>query len=249
MTTWSALLQNFDAQKLGALKRSYGQTLRKVGAVAPAILRMTDVMERNCEALLTRPAIPDYANYCMFDLEGMPPHMDELEKVYLWGLQVFGQTPGEYLPATAGFGADGEKQGWEQFLKNAAAIFAGHGDIRMVHWAPYERIKLDMFVSRYGDQDGIAQRVRANLLDLLPITQKAIALPVSSYSLKVIEKYVGYSRKLEEYGGDWAMAKYIEATETEDEQLRASVMGKILAYNREDLEAMWAVLQWLKGKC
>ena len=25
------------------------------------------------------------ANYLMFDLEGLPPHLDELEKIYLWG--------------------------------------------------------------------------------------------------------------------------------------------------------------------
>ena len=36
------------------------------------------------------------------------------------------------------------------------------------------------------------------------------------------------------------MAKYIEATETEDENLREEVMDQILTYNREDLEATWA---------
>ena len=49
-------------------------------------------------------------------------------------------------------------------------------------------------------------------------------------------------------GGDWAMAKYIEATEMDDEIQRAEVMDKILKYNEEDLQATWAVLQWLKLK-
>ena len=40
------------------------------------------------------------------------------------------------------------------------------------------------------------------------------------------------------------MARYIEATETADERLRAEIMDEILAYNREDLEATWAVLEW-----
>jgi len=53
---------------------------------------------------------------------------------------------------------------------------------------------------------------------------------------------------LEEVAGDWAMAKYIEATETEDQKQRDELMDQILAYNREDLEATWAVLQWLKSK-
>jgi predicted RecB family nuclease len=45
------------------------------------------------------------------------------------------------------------------------------------------------------------------------------------------------------------MAKYIEATETEDLTKRDEVMTQILKYNREDLEATWAVLKWLKSKC
>ncbi len=44
--------------------------------------------------------------------------------------------------------------------------------------------------------------------------------------------------------GRWR--SYIEATESEDEALRAEIMGQILAYNREDLEATWAVMGWLR---
>jgi len=48
--------------------------------------------------------------------------------------------------------------------------------------------------------------------------------------------------------GDWAMAKYIEATETENREKRDDLMAQILTYNREDLEATWAVLNWIKSK-
>jgi predicted RecB family nuclease len=44
------------------------------------------------------------------------------------------------------------------------------------------------------------------------------------------------------------MATYIEATETSDEGKRKELMDKIVAYNREDLEATWTVFQWLKAK-
>jgi len=66
--------------------------------------------------------------------------------------------------------------------------------------------------------------------------------------LKVVEKYVGYKRTLDEVAGDWAMAKYIEAVETQDLGVRNDIMAQILDYNREDLEATWAVLEWLKSK-
>jgi predicted RecB family nuclease len=105
-----------------------------------------------------------------------------------------------------------------------------------------------MYVERFGDRDGIAARVRRNLFDLLPITRASVALPLPSYGLKSVEELVGFERKLEEYGGDWSMARYIEATETEDESQRAAIVDEILAYNREDLEATWAVLEWLRTR-
>jgi predicted RecB family nuclease len=70
-------------------------------------------------------------------------------------------------------------------------------------------------------------------------------LPTSSYGLKEVEKLAGFERTLPEYGGEWSMARYIEATETADERLRGEIMGQILDYNREDLEATWAVMRWL----
>ena len=45
----------------------------------------------------------------------------------------------------------------------------------------------------------------------------------------------------------WSMAKYIEATDTEDQALRNQTMDQILVYNKEDLAATWAVFQWLRS--
>ena len=73
-------------------------------------------------------------------------------------------------------------------------------------------------------------------------------MPLSSYSLKVVEKYVGFQRTQDEYGGDWSMAKYVEATELQDEAQRDALMAQILTYNEEDLKATWAVLQRRRGQ-
>jgi predicted RecB family nuclease len=105
-----------------------------------------------------------------------------------------------------------------------------------------------MYVKRYGDPAGIAARVLRNLLDLLPITKASVILPLPSYSLKVVEEYVGFKRTQDEYGGSWAMAKFILATETDDEAQRDSLMAEILKYNEEDLGATWAVFDWLRKK-
>lgn len=246
--TFDQLLAEFDEERLAGFQRPWGARTQRVGRRAESILRMASAMSSGEETVLAAPAVPALANYVMFDVEGLPPQLDELDKVYLWGLQAFGDDPGEFQAATAGFGLDGDREGWSAFLAIARAVLDRYGDLPFVHWHHYERVKLRGYVERFGDPDGIAARVEQNLLDLLPITRASIALPLPSYSLKVIERYIGFERTQEEYGGDWAMAKYIEATETEDEAQRAEVMEEILAYNREDLEATWAVLQWLRSK-
>lgn len=248
VTTIDDLLAKLDEASLAEVQKPHGQKTQRVGKRASSIMRMARALATGKEILIELPIVPAHVNYVMFDLEGLPPHLDELGKIYLWGMQVFGKRPSEYLPACAGFGEDGDRHGWSDFLTKAEGIFRGYGDVPFVHWASYEKTHLDEYMARFGDRDNIAARVKKNLLDLLPIAQKSVALPLPSYSLKVVEGYVGFKRTQDEYGGDWSMAKYIEATETEDAKKRAEVMDQILIYNKEDLEATWAVLQWLRSK-
>lgn len=242
------LLNTFDVEKLASFQRPWGQRLQKVGKAAEKIFRFAKAISSGAEELIQVPSVPMSENYVMFDLEGLPPQLDELDKIFLWGMQVFGAKPSEYFGEIANSGSDGDREGWEAFLERARLIFDMYGDLPFVHWHHYERTKLDAYIERYGDGKGIAERVRRNLLDLLPVTQASVALPLPSYSLKVVEKYVGFERTQNEYGGDWAMATFIRATETSDEETRAKLLDDIRTYNREDLEATWAVLQWLKTK-
>jgi len=248
VSTRKELLTKFGFVSLSELKRPYGRSERRVGKTAERILQFAEAIETHREKILSAPAIPSFPSYVMFDLEGMPPHLDEIEKIYLWGLQVYGEKPSEFMPAVAGFGPDGDRDGWQALLSNAKRVFDTRGDIPFVHWASYEKTKLSLYVDRYGDPDGLAARVKANLLDLLTVARNSVVLPLPSFSLKVVEKYVGFKRAIEEAGGQWAMATFIEATETADEGKRKELIGKILAYNKEDLEATWVVFQWLKSK-
>jgi predicted RecB family nuclease len=138
-------------------------------------------MEEKRKKVLSVPAIPLHDNYVMFDLEGMPPQLDELDKIYLWGTQVYGEKPSDFMLALSGFGPDGDKEGWLGFLANAKQIFEAYGDIPFVHWAPYEHTYLDRYIRRHGDGDGVAARIHANLVDLLTITRESLVLPLFSF--------------------------------------------------------------------
>jgi len=139
-------------------------------------------------------------------------------------------------------------RGWEEFLAKAKWIFDNYGQIPFVHWWSYEKTNIGKYIKQYGDRNGTAVKILSNLVDLHRISKESIVLPISSFSLKVIEKYVGFKRKLAEYGGGWSIVKYYDASESESEELRNNIMDEIIEYNKEDLAATWAVLQWLKTK-
>jgi predicted RecB family nuclease len=245
ITDYTELPGRFTADGLGELKYEQAGRHRKVGKSAASILRHAQAFVTQKMIVLGPARVPKSDNYVMFDLEGLPPQLDAPEKIYLWGTQVFGAEPGPCVQVTAGFGPEGEQQAWEEFLATADGMFARHGDIPFVHWAAYEKTNVTKYIERFGDPKGIGVRVLKNLCDLLPITKKAVVLPVPSYSIKIVERQAGYKRTLTESGGDWSMAQYIKAVETEDEKLRAETMERIKLYNREDLEATWAVVKWV----
>ncbi len=243
--TYEQINSTFTEIELGEFVKDSGI---RVGKKAKSILLHSRAMIENNEILIQTPDIPILDNYVMFDLEGIPPNLAPEEMIYLWGIQVYGKNKGEFLPSVASFEENGDKLAWEDFLQKANVIFNEHGNIPFVHWAPYERTKLNLYIDRYGDSDGIAERIKRNLLDLLPITRNSIAIPREGYGLKVIEKYIGFTRKLQDVGGNWAIVQYFEAKENNDKARREQIIKEILLYNQEDLDATWAVLEWLRSK-
>jgi predicted RecB family nuclease len=245
--TIRGLYDRFDVSTLEDYHRPWGAGTRRVGQKAARILASARAYLAGTHTVIERPRIPVHDNYVMFDLEGLPPQLDETDRVYLWGMQVFGSDPSDFVAAMAGFGPDGDREGWETFLAAADRLMAHYGDIPFVHWASYEKTKIATYINRYGDPDGIAEHVLDNLLDLLPIVRASVILPLPSNSLKAVERYVGFERTLPEGKGDWSMAQYVEAVETDDPERRAALVEDIKRYNQEDLEATWAVLDWLRN--
>ncbi len=247
ITSIDELLRSFTVESLSELRKPRGNKMVRVGVAAERILQQARALKSGKEKQIAPLKLPSAENLVMFDLEGLPPQFDELDKVYLWGMQVYGKRPGKFTPALAGFGEEGDRAGWNQFLQYAVAILTDYGDIPFIHWHHYETTKINSYIHRYGDRDGIAGRVLNNCIDLLRITRDSLVLPEYSYSLKVIEKRAGFKRSMKEFGGDWSIVQYIRAIETEDRSLRERIMSDIIKYNEEDLQATWAVYQWLKN--
>lgn len=254
-------LAGIDAATLAGLKSPRANTpdlapSERILENVQALLSGQAIRRRSAGNLVDiDPQILDGSSFVMFDLEGVPPDLDGWDKIYLWGMQVFGEQKGEFRPAFAGFGNEGDEEGWVEFLRIARELLDEHPAIPFVHWAPYEKTKIKQYMDRYPETDLVtANEVLAALVDLLPITKNAVALPLPSYSLKAVEKLpelveiTGFSRLSEGVGkGDDSIAAYMEAAESGDGARRAELMAQLAAYNQEDLEATWAVQLWLRG--
>jgi len=90
-------VQRFEVADGRMVTREVGSAvyaLGKLRSAAPVIFgRRTDAsllgvvtleaLASGEESLMRCPDVPEHPNYVMFDLEGLPPHLDDLEKVYL----------------------------------------------------------------------------------------------------------------------------------------------------------------------
>ena len=157
------------------------------------------------------------------------------------------RTAGRSRPPSPGSTTTATGRGGTTFWRTAARSSKRYGDIPFLHWASYEKARINEYVDRYGDPDGTAARVLSCLTDLYTLTVRAFALPIPSYSLKQVEGLAGYTRSMEDYGGDWSIVQYMKARASENPSERQAIIDAIALYNREDLEATWAVFQWLRG--
>jgi predicted RecB family nuclease len=343
-----------------------GKTESRIRGFVPGLRRSAEAFLSGKPVVIAAPELPDAGDCVMLDLEGLPPYLDELEKIYLWGIKDYRGSSPRFLPALAGFGPEGDRAGWDQFLAICAALLAERPNLRFVHWGNYEQTKIRDYMERYGERSGgsriaglpegghpgashgeashpeaghsearhskaghseashreasdpeashsetsrpeaghpesshpqashseersdevgspapdlwlplagepstkgeellppfpsfvearlapapsgTAARILERLVDLLTVVKASVVLPLPSYGLKVVEQLVGFERRLNEYQGSLAMARYIEACETSDPATREEIMSEILTYNEEDLDATRAVMEWVR---
>jgi hypothetical protein len=201
------LLSSFDEGSLAVVRYGDGRRRRRVGGSAGPILRSARVLSRGKEELIlmARADLPDPEDCVLFDLEGMPAHLDDLEKIYLWGLKVVANGSSRYLHSAADFGPEGDRQAWEGFLRNAAGLLDDRPTRRFIHWGSYEKSRIEnpsvipseILVSSRAKSSCHPERSEGSH-DGGPrngVTRNSIVLPIPSYSLKVVEKHLPLSSR------------------------------------------------------
>lgn len=245
----NSLVENLETAALANLQKSDGEKISRVGRpAAESIMFMAQSLAENRHIVRKQPNLPEFQKYAIIDLEGLPLHAPNSDFVFLWGMQVFG---GEHSQYFCSFSSDiqqeDDRESWFHFLQHCESEFKKNGPIHFLHWHHYERVKLEKYIENYGDLKNIGRQIIESLIDLLPVTQQSVALPIPSYSLKVVEKFVGFQRQQKQYGGDWAMSRYLDYLTSTEQSERDEIKIQICLYNAEDILATNAVLTWLRS--
>lgn len=172
-----------------------------------------------------------------FDVETLPGS----HTVVLWGLKAEGEESPTIVDA--GCEADWDHRGWEGFLHAVEGLHQRYGPLRLCHFGRFETTVSGRYRQGYGDRSA-GTGLGDLLLDVWLHVSRALALPVTGYTQKDVEAYLGFQRPSAGKDGVWASAQLslCQAGEAADED-RARRVGEVAAYLDDDLAGLLHVVR------
>jgi uncharacterized protein len=133
---------------------------------------------------------------------------------------------------------DDEGKMWGGFLEYLKAFSS---DPVVYHYAPFENTHLRKLADRHGIDPESERRLFPNLVDLHQVLKDSVVLPLYSYGLKPIAKWMGF--KWRETAADAAMSMlwfdlWLGTGNRE-------YLDKSVEYNEDDCRATKVVREWL----
>jgi len=144
-----------------------------------------------------------------------------------------------------------EKEAFNQLMAFVKANWAKHPDMHIYHFASYEPVaikRLAMFHSIYEEEvDQLARGRR--FIDLYRVVKESMLASVETYSLKELEVFFGYIRRLELQKASRARKMVEVALERNDfGKLPEEIVRDLEFYNEDDCRATVSLHQWLMKK-
>jgi uncharacterized protein len=169
-----------------------------------------------------------------FDIESQP----EIDFAYLLGVLVVdkkAQTDKFYALLAEDFSE--EEATWEQFLN----LVSDYPQAPIYHFCDYEEFMIKELAKRYKTQRNLWQPLLNRLVDVHAKVTQTVSLPIESYSLKAIARWLGFNWRNPSANGSQAICWYDEWLKTGDR----TFLEKIVIYNEDDCLATYLVKDWL----
>jgi predicted RecB family nuclease len=143
-----------------------------------------------------------------------------------------------------------EKQAFHAFMEFVMARLNKFPDLHVYHFAPYEPAAIKRLSLRHTlheeDLDWLLRAER--FIDLHAVAKEGIRASVERYSLKDLERFTPYVRKVELSAASSARRAVEFALELKDDKsLAPDTLVLVEDYNEDDCRATLALHQWLEG--
>ena len=135
-------------------------------------------------------------------------------------------------------GANDEERMFREFLEFIGAPNA----VNLYQWTGFEEKVLEHAAERHSKIANQLQSLTGSCVDLYKLVKAAVALPVSSMSIKDVAPAFGFNWRQRDVDGFASMVHYWTYLQTDDfEDIKP-----VLIYNEDDVRAMEAVVDGLR---
>jgi uncharacterized protein len=169
-----------------------------------------------------------------FDIEAEPG----LDLVYLHGILVvdrLGQQE-QFYPFLARE-PESEAHAWQGLVK----LLERYPTAPIFHFCSYEVQTVIRLAKQYGAPNRFIESLRPRFFDLHEWVTRTVSLPIESYTLKLIARWIGFEWRNSAANGAQAICWYSQWLETGDERF----LEDIVRYNEDDCRATYQVKDWL----
>ncbi|WP_240518703.1 TM0106 family RecB-like putative nuclease [Leptolyngbya sp. BC1307] len=183
---------------------------------------------------LTPSDVPTTDIELYFDIEAAP----DKDLIYLHGvLVVNNRTQEETFHALVAEAPEHEETAWFEFL----ALVDSYPNAPIYHFCPYEAQTVSRLSELYGDGGVNIDHLLNRFVDIHKRVVEAVALPVESYALKHLARWMGFEWRDEDANGAQSICWYDDWLTTGDR----TYLDTILRYNEDDCQATYRVKDWL----
>ena len=202
---------------------------------------ITPVEEDKGLAALPEPSRGDL----FFDLEG-DAFAAEGGLEYLFGI----------ADRNGGYDADwaldppSEKLAFERFIDRVMARWREYPGFHIYHYGAYETTAVKRLMSRYASREEEVDRLLRGrvFVDLYRVVRQGLRASVEGYSIKKLEPFYGFRRRVELPAATRALVRFEAALESgEAEATTGAVRAEIEGYNRDDCLSTLRLAEWLEG--
>ena len=210
--------------------------VRGVGErTAHRMIMQASVLLSNEPAFLSPPLLPrkDVELYLDMECQGT-------QVIYLIGVLEVGPNGAERYQAFVAERPEDEGAMWARFLDYLNALPEG---ITIYHYHSFESTHLRKLAERHGLEEGLRVKLFDNLIDLHSVLKQSAVLPVYSYGLKSVARWMGFEWR--EKGSDAAMSMlwfdlWLSAGDRKYLELAVE-------YNEDDCRGTRKVKHWIEA--